>query len=1051
MRGRLLASSVLCGAIALTGTAAFAQEDEAAGEVAEVVVTGSRIVRQDYVANSPIATVTGEQAVANADVTLDTYLNTLPQVNPAGTTTSNNPGNAGQAYIDLRGLGANRNLVLVDGRRPMISSNVLVVDVNTIPQAMIENIEVITGGAGATYGADAVAGVVNLKIKRNFEGIDLRASYSDSTDYHDAQEYQFSGVIGGNFADGRGNAILGFDRSFREAVTKGQRPFSALATSTTGTPPAGNIRFGAGNLPTEAAIDGVFAGYGVAASAVDATNNTLGFNLDGTLFYGGVPNNPALQVQNFRYPIDVNVNTRYYPDFYSYNFDAPNLLTLPLDRYSFLSKVNYEFDNGVEFFAQVGWTEYTANTALAPTPIPTVSTVAAGQNTNLQAGSTLLNSSGCTNAGGATIPCSAGNSLIIPVTNPFIPQDLAAILASRTGNNVALVGSGATEPFLYGFRPLSFGARTSQFQNTVVQYMGGMNFPVGEKFEVEAYISQGRTEIDRTQFGNIDTQRLGDILATQQNNAARQGATPCETQNFFGDRPISSACRTYLESPVSQRQVFEQTVAQAFIRGDLLDLPAGPLGVVAGAEYRGLEYSLRFLSNPGPFSGFTVGNPEAGSNGFYDLFGEALIPLVKDQPFFNSLELGLGARYSWAEFENSLTGRRREPQGSWTYKAEMNWEIVDYARLRASYQRAVREPNFAELFLTTDSAPQVFDPCSAFTAAWASGAAFRALCVATGSPTTGATTPPGSQSSVTLTGNENLTPEKADTITVGLVLSSPWDSQWLGRLRGSIDYYNIKLKDPIILFDTNSAISACYNYFGTNPSLSSAYQYCAGIARSGGNLGSGSEINNPGRADGNWPYVNGGGIQTSGVDFQVDYGFDWEWMGLPQWMGSFQANLLLTHVIEYKQQDADALPEIDFTGTISYFGAGLGTSFPEWKATLATRFALGTIGAMGYETDALSLGVRVRYIDAMENRQFRQYPGEPFLGIAGTSPNVPATWYTDIDVTWGITDNVELKLGVNNVADQQPRIYAPNVQSGTDPSTYDVIGRRAFGSIKLRF
>ena len=166
---------------------AYAQDAEPT-EVEGIVVTGSRIVRQDYVANSPIATVTGEQAVANADVTLETYLNTLPQVNPAGTTTSNNPGNAGQAYIDLRGLGANRNLVLVDGRRPMISSNVLVVDVNTIPQAMIENIEVITGGAGATYGADAVAGVVNLKLKKNFEGVDFRASYSDSTDYQDSKE-----------------------------------------------------------------------------------------------------------------------------------------------------------------------------------------------------------------------------------------------------------------------------------------------------------------------------------------------------------------------------------------------------------------------------------------------------------------------------------------------------------------------------------------------------------------------------------------------------------------------------------------------------------------------------------------------------------------------------------------------------------------------------------------------------------------------------------------------------------------------------------------------
>ena len=151
---------MICGAAfaALTATTAHAQE----GEVSEVVVTGSRIVRQDFVASSPIATVSGEQAVANADVSLDTYLNTLPQVNPASTTTSNNPSNNGQSNVDLRGLGANRNLVLIDGRRPMVSSNNLTVDLNTIPQALIDNIEVITGSAGATYGADAIAGVVNL-------------------------------------------------------------------------------------------------------------------------------------------------------------------------------------------------------------------------------------------------------------------------------------------------------------------------------------------------------------------------------------------------------------------------------------------------------------------------------------------------------------------------------------------------------------------------------------------------------------------------------------------------------------------------------------------------------------------------------------------------------------------------------------------------------------------------------------------------------------------------------------------------------------------------
>ena len=220
LRQRLLATTLLFGAAAYAGPA-FAQ-DPAPGEVPvapvnepvigdtpaqavdqsapatdqpgeEIVVTGSRIARPNLTSNSPIAVVTGEETVENADITLDTFLNTLPQVNPAGTTTSNNPGNGGQSNIDLRGLGANRNLVLVDGRRPMPSGTNMAVDLNTLPQGLIERIEIITGGAGATYGADAISGVVNIRLKDDFQGVELRATYADAMPEFDAREYQVSG------------------------------------------------------------------------------------------------------------------------------------------------------------------------------------------------------------------------------------------------------------------------------------------------------------------------------------------------------------------------------------------------------------------------------------------------------------------------------------------------------------------------------------------------------------------------------------------------------------------------------------------------------------------------------------------------------------------------------------------------------------------------------------------------------------------------------------------------------------------------------------------
>ena len=298
---RTLICGVAASAAMLGSVSAQAQDQsDDANELTEVVVTGSRIVRQDFIANSPIQTVSAEQLKQNADITLDTFLNTLPGVNPAGTTTSNNPPNNGQSNINLRGLGANRNLVLIDGRRPMVSASDQTVDLNTIPSALIESIEVITGGAGAAYGADAVAGAVNLKLKRNFEGVEVNVGYSNSTEESDAQEYTVSTALGANFGDDRGNAVIGFEYGNREGMIKSQRAFSANATATTSFLPEG-LYFPSGNDPTQAAVNGVFAGYGVAAGAVPASSSLIGFNLDGTLFSRGVFNSP-LDVRNWRYP-----------------------------------------------------------------------------------------------------------------------------------------------------------------------------------------------------------------------------------------------------------------------------------------------------------------------------------------------------------------------------------------------------------------------------------------------------------------------------------------------------------------------------------------------------------------------------------------------------------------------------------------------------------------------------------------------------------------------------------------------------------------------------
>lgn len=1021
--GRAFRTALLSSAVVAIAMPAMAQQQQTAAseeKLEEIVVTGSRIVRANEVANSPIAVVSFEELTRNSDLTIEQYLNSLPQVTPAGTSTSNNPGNNGQANVSLRSLGAFRNLVLIDGRRPMVSTNDLRVDLNTIPQALIQSIEVITGGAGAVYGADAVSGVVNVKLKTDFEGFNVRASYSNSTEPWDSEEYQFSGLLGGNFAGDKGNAVLAFDYSDREILIKSQRAFAAVATATTTFLPEG-LYFEAGNAAPQAVVDAVFARYGVPAGAVPTGSSLIGFNTDGTLFSRGVFNSP-LDVRNFRYPIDFAVNTRLFPDAYSYNFDAVNILTLPLERTSLMSKMNYDITDNIEAFANVAYTRYRSTQAIAPTPIPTV-TIESPSGTNpIRAKSALVEPGR-----------SVANLLIVPVTNPFIPADFRTILNARTGNNPNLVGSGATEPFLMRQRTLSAGLRASDFENEVVQYLVGFRGEIDDDWRYEVYASEGRTEIGQTQTGNIDTQRLQGLL-----EAPDGGASICAGGfNPFGRNPISPACVTYLQKSATLTREFTQRIAQGYVQGDIAELPAGDLTVVVGAEHRGFKYTFDPGAASGPISGFNAQNPEGGTNRFNDIFSEALIPIAKGAEFANSLELSLGYRYSNSKFVDKIKNIEGKSKSDSTYKADLSWEPIDTLRGRASYQRAVRAPNFNELFAGGGSAPQYFDPCSVTSNfRRTGGAAASALCAATGvgNPAVYVQTP-GTQISIVTDGNLNLESEKADTITLGVVATTGSDNRWLERLTGSLDYYNIKIKGPILTPEPNLIVASCYNYFGTNPNLSATDPNCRAVIRGGGDILFLSDPGNP--ATGNYAGINAGKIKTSGIDLQMRWGFDLEWMGAPSNAGAVTFDLYLNRLIDFKQQERSTLPVIDYAGTVSYFGQGLseGASLPTWKGVLNTNYSVGDF----------SFDLRTRYIDAMSNRASRQYKGETsFTGVGDV-------WYWDFSASWDVTEYAMIRVGVNNIADRLPPVYAPNVQSGTDPSLYDVIGRRVFFQTNLKF
>ena len=216
------AAAPLALGLAMISTPSFAQaaEEEAAGEA--IVVTGSRIARPDLEAPSPVTSVTSEQFDLTGTVTVETLLNELPQLIPGNTRTSNNQGGEDFSTLDLRGLGPERTLILVDGERVPASSTTGVVDIGTIPAGLIERVDVVTGGASAVYGSDAIAGVVNFILKDDYQGMELTAQYGLSEE-GDGATFNVQGLLGGNFAEGRGNMTLFASYFTRQSVGQNDR------------------------------------------------------------------------------------------------------------------------------------------------------------------------------------------------------------------------------------------------------------------------------------------------------------------------------------------------------------------------------------------------------------------------------------------------------------------------------------------------------------------------------------------------------------------------------------------------------------------------------------------------------------------------------------------------------------------------------------------------------------------------------------------------------------------------------------------------------------
>jgi outer membrane receptor protein involved in Fe transport len=954
---------VMSAVVAASGHAVPVVAQEQVAEEQTVVVTGTRILKRDAVAESPLVTVDQEALVSSGFTTVEHFLNTLPQVVPGISSQSNNPSLNGRATIDLRGLGSNRNLVLIDGRRPMGGSQGgSVVDVNTIPAALIDRVEVITGGAAMTYGPDAVGGVVNFIMKKDFDGVAANTSYH-LTEQGDGQEWSADLTFGGRFADDKGSAVFNASYFNREDMYKGARKFSAQASTTTGTFPGGSWVPGT-NTPNQAAVDGVFG-----ANACNTNGGAAGFafNPDGSLFCTGVAGNPARDAVGFTGPEEY-IATQFYPDVFSYNFEPDNILVLPMERWSLYTHIALEANDHFQPYVRAQYTNYNSLQELAATP-----------------------------AGGTT-------GFTVPVTNPFIPTQLAGLLAQRTNPTAA---------FAFDKRFSDLGGRTGYNTHDVWQLTAGTTGKISENWRYDVYANYGRSVLNEIQGGNVRRDRTQALL-----NAADGGVSQCAGGlNLFGNAPISQACRDLISLEAKNLTVIEQNVIEAVVNGELFDMPAGAIQTAIGVGYRDLSFDFRPDSGlqPGLVAGFNQQLPVSGKLDFTDFFAEFSVPLLKDLPGIQKLDLITGIRTT----DNNLFGDDQ------TWKANLDWTITDSIRFRGGLQHAVRSPNIQELF-----APQLnnfpngagSDPCNT-TGTIATqyrngpdGAQVQALC-AQQSAAAGLNSyvqPAGQFNGIT-GGNPNLTPETADSYTAGFVFESPFEGKYVERLSVSLDYWAIDVEDIIAAVGAVTIVQRCYNRDNANPTYDINNTWCQLFNR---------DPNNGGVIELQQLSRNQAFINTSGIDLTANWGF-------PVGPGNLDFRVVGTWVEKFESQTTSDDPVNNFLGSI---GATTGSATPKWKGTLLTTYSMQNLQGQ----------LTVRFIDNMIHANV----------VTGSSPlsntGVPETWYLDLSGRYDLTENVTFRVGVNNLLDQEPRLYTPNIQANTDPSTYDVLGRRYFVGFDVR-
>jgi iron complex outermembrane recepter protein len=1030
---RTLKSALMAGAAIATvaGAApAYAQDDST---VEKVVVTGSRIPQKGLTSTSPISTITSTESRLEGTTSVETLLNNMPQVLAnQGAEVSN--GSSGSATIDLRGIGPQRTLVLINGRRlNPASSTQPTPDLNNIPTAMVDRVEVLTGGASAVYGADAVAGVVNFIFRKDFEGVEFGTTYGFAD--HDNEDARMRGLIGAqaalnpsefrvpdehvtdgrivtvwgimgaNSADGRGNVTLYAQYRHAEPILQSERDFSACSISTL--PP-----FTAGSQVCQGSSNSAFGRF-------------ASFDLPAP------PLPPAVDpLAAFRGPwiatADGAADTTYNGGLHAFNFAPANYLQRPDERYILGATGHYELAPNTDVYGEF---QFVSDR--------TVAQIAA---------SGLFRGSGL-----------ARGNYAINCDNPFMDPAGVAV-GSRPIDIFCLfpgspLGSTGQATLDIGRRFAEAGNRQDDFRHESFRSVIGLNGTfddIGWDYDVSA--QYGQTVQSRTYLNDVSLSRIakslqvvldprvGPTFNTPQCVSFIDGSDPnCVPFNIFQTGSLTQALQTYLVTPGFQIGTTSEWVVNASVNGEtgiVSPWAQSPLAAAFGGEYRQekLEHRVDLAFSTGDLAGQGGPTPSvAGSFDVWEAFGEVSFPLVEDASWAKLLEVNGGYRLS--DYENAGITH--------TYKYGMSWMPVEDVRLRGTFQRAVRAPNIVELFTPSflglwggqdPCAGTTSSPTPAFNAAQCANLGLSPAQIAAfaASPNFSC---PSAQCASRFAGNANLRPEESDTKSFGIVLTPTF----LKGFTASIDYYDIFVDSVIGTIPQAIILSTC----ATDP----ANAICSRIMReptTGIIFGAGFI---------DTPTENLGSAATTGIDFDANYRFDFDDLGM-QGAGALTFNLVATKVLTH---EATPLPGgatydcVGLYGPICGVNTGSASPITEWRHRFRTTWSTP------WDLD-LSLAWRHLSENKYEGNDSQPSLNNGFFDAADAV--IPSYDYFDVAFEWSMTDNIRITGGINNLGDNDPPVLDSNVlgvsappfgNANTFPVIYDSLGREVFIGVTTQF